>query len=211
MDDLNKPIRPISRDEKDRFKVQKIEAYKQQEEELRRLQKEISEHTKSDQAVSTTFLMFFKKIFNKLIPEKEGVQSLLSQDQVLTDLKTLKTLLLAIRDEDPENDPQFAERFSFAWHNLMTHYLHHAKLKLPTKVDLKLVGIFLQALQHFPSNTEHTLAFYLNKYREEQWFPKPFFELIGKLHDDYFELGQKSELDQWIDLLAKTIHNAQKN
>lgn len=207
MSDLNKPIRPISREDRDRLKVQKIESYKQEE-----LESAPSFKTKDEQKIkkilSSFFLFAFKKIFNHFIPEKVGVKSLLSPDKVLHDIRLILKLLIVIRDEDPANDPKFAFNFSSAWHNLLEHYLYHTKTKEPTMVNLEKVNSFLQSAHHFPQNEEHNLAFYLQKYSEEEWFPVPFFKLISRLHDEYFSKGSYSELDMWIRLLHEILAEA---
>ncbi len=208
MDDLNKPIRPVSRDENDRFKVQKIEAYKHDDPPETKFVGNPPEEKKIKAAISSSMLMFFKKIFNAFIPEKAGVKGVLSPDEVLDDIRKILSLLISIRDEDPANDPKFAHKFSKAWHNLVDHYLHHTKTKEPTKVNLDKVNIFLQSVHHFPEDDEHNLAFYLQKYTEEDWFPIPFFKLIGRLHDDYFSKGKQSELDTWIKLLNELLSEA---
>lgn len=211
MDDLNKPIRPISRDEKDRFKVQKIEAYKHEDSLEAQAPTQKSDKIKTKNVITSSFLFLFKKIFNSFIPEKSGSKGVLSTNEVLDDIRIILNLLIVIRDEDPANNPNFASKFSKAWHNLVNHYLHHTKSKEPTSLNLKKVNSFIQSVHHFPEGSEHNLAFYLQKLSEEEWFPVPFFNLIEQLHDDYFSKGELSELDQWIKLLNQVLAESREN
>ncbi len=198
MSDLNKPIRPVKRDDKERLRVQKIEGYKQKNSASMEDYDVSNNKHNTKTALGSSILFFFKKILNRMIPEKAGSQGVLSHDSVLVDIRNILNLLITIRDEDPSNDPNFAKSFSTSWHNLAMHFFSSTKGQTPTSANIKKVNEFLQMIHHFPENDEHNLAFYLQKYTEEEWFPIPFFKLIQQLHDEFLSAGEKSHLYIWI-------------
>lgn len=202
MNDFNKPIRPISREEKDKVKVEPIiEKFR---EELSQTIPEIKSKDKKNFILS--YLGFIRKFFNHFIPEEAGVSTILSIDSLWQDLKLIKKLLIKIRDEDPTDDLKFAETFSDAWHRILDHYLH-----LPpetTKVNIKKVKQFIDAIEHYPEGEDHSLGYYLKNFSGQDWFPVPFFKLLKTLHQEYFLNSKNSDLDRWIALASEILIEA---
>ncbi|MCH9630528.1 MAG: hypothetical protein S4CHLAM37_05290 [Chlamydiia bacterium] len=209
MDDLNKPVRPIKADEDEKLKVQRIENYKQYAE--RTYQPLPEEDDKNKKRFFIACLGIVRKFFNNFIPESAGSSGVLSVDSIWQDLKAIRTLLIKIRDEDPADDPKFAEKFSEAWRRILDHYLHQGNQKKASKVDLKKAKEFIQAINHYPDGELHSLGFYLKKYGDEDWYPVPFFKILKQLHDEYFTVGKNSALDLWICAISEMLDTAARS
>ena len=204
MDDFNKPIRPISREDKDKIKVEPI---------IEKFRDELNQNPQENKDVNKknfilSYLGFIRKFFNYFIPEEAGVSTVLSIDSLWQDLRFMKTLLIKIRDENPTENLKFAETFSEVWHRVLDHY-HHLSPE-STRVNIKKVKQFIDAIQDYPEGEDHSLGFYLKNYSGQEWFPVPFFTLLKKLHEECFLNGKNSDLDLWIALLSEIILEATK-
>lgn len=204
MNDFNKPIRPISREDKDKVKVEPIiEKFRDES------NQNLSEITKKDKKnFILSYLGFVKNFFNFFTSEESDMSNVLSADSLWEDLKLIKTLLIKIRDEDPTDDLKFAEKFSEAWHRILDHYFQLSTEN--TRVNSSKVKQFIQAIQHYPEEEDHSLGFYLQHYSGQEWFPVPFFKLLKKLHEEYFSNGKNSDLDRWIALASEILVEAKK-
>ena len=56
---------------------------------------------------------------------------------------------------------------------------------------------FLEDLQNYPPDEEHSFAYYLTEYTGQQWLPFPYMDLIHQIHLDYQNNPKSSALERW--------------
>lgn len=203
MNDFNKPIRPISKKDDDKIKVEHIiEKFKEQPD-----LKETTNNKKNKNNFIATYLGVVKKFFNALFYQEEVVLQRSEPQDLRRALQEVKILLEKIRNEDPTHDLKFAEELSRAWCSLLD--CHHSSPQ-SSSVDSNKIYQLIDAIEHYPPHEEHSLGFYLTRYSEKEWFPIPFFQLLSILHEECWELKKSSHLDGWISL-ADEILSESKN
>lgn len=209
MDDLNKPVRPIKAEEEDKLRVQRIENYKQYSERVYTADSTENKKNKKNSFIAAVGLI--RKFFNKFMPESAGSSGILAVDPLWQDLKSIRKFLIAIRDEDPADDPKFAENFSDAWRRILDHLLHHKNQPHPSKVDLHKAKQLIHSINHYPEDEAHHLGFYLKKYGDDDWYPTPFFNILKRLHSEYFSNGKNSTLDLWICSISEILDESARS
>jgi hypothetical protein len=191
MDDFNKPIRPLKKEEKERIKIDPISHQLDQEEKLSMQRRENEEN----KGALFTYLSLMKKIFGFFKGNKES--SLLEEHQeTLEKLKKLKEQLRKIGEENPSEDLLFCKNLASIWQDLISTQKNHAHSKIDQLID---------AISSYPNPKQTCLGFYLENFSEKEWFPLPFFDLLKELHLDYFENQKNSDLDRWISLIDEIL------
>ena len=214
MDDFKKPIRPISREDRDKVKAEPIiEKFRDP------LNQDLPSITKKNKTqFILSYLGFVRQFFNFFIPERAGVSGVLGINDLWQDLKLIKNLLVKIRDENPTGDLKFAQQLSEVWIRLLNQVSHLSSGDTcvndtrvnDTRVKINKVQQLVHAIQHYPEGEDHSLGFYLKRYSEQEWFPIPFFKLLTALHEECFTQGKNSDLDRWIALVSEILIEAAK-
>jgi hypothetical protein len=199
MDDFNKPIRPISREDSDKIKSEPIiEKFR---EELNQNPSETKKTDKKNFIIS--YLTNIINFFNHFFPEKTNSSKILDNNPLCESLQIIKKFLTKIRDENPENDPKFAAAFSETWDNILDNYNHISSKNI--HLNVKKIKQLIDAIDYYPEGEDHSLGFYLKHHSGKEWFPIPFFELLKTLHEEYFLNGKNSDLDRWIALASEIL------
>lgn len=197
MDDFNKPIRPIKRSELNTMKIEPISDKTHEHEEV---SKNLSESNKNSLILSCLYLI--NNLFSRLpsfIPDRQSIQNI---DAFQNNLQTFKNLLIKIRDENPTNDLQFADKLSQIWHALKVNFSENSN-SLP--LNFFKINSLLSSIEHYPDDSEHSFGFYLSHYSGKDWFPIPFFQLLNRLHEEPSSKDRSSRLDNWIQLINEIL------
>lgn len=204
MDDFNKPIRPIGKEEIDKIKIDPL--YTKQDDPTK--QEQYLSAKKEPNKLLINYIRMIKKLFNFILPEEAGASGALAVDPLWQDLRRFEQLLIKIRNDNPTQDLKFAEQISAAWTQLLEHFCVR---DLKTSVNIYDVELLIDSIEHYPPESDHSFGYYLSKLAHKDWYPTPFFEMLRKLHEEYFKEGKSSELDRWISLIGSILCNIQKN
>jgi len=204
MNDFNKPIRPITRKDKDRINAESIIHNFKQEEELLELN-----NKKSDKKTYIlSYLELVRNFFSSLFEKKRTSSEVLEDTPLYSTISVIKKCFETIRDTNPNNNLPFAQSFAKTWIALLEVGSMESLKQSP--LIAKHVHALINALLHFPPSEKHSLGFYLSGCAENAWFPVPFFVLLLQLHEEHKELNKESHLYTWI-RLAEDILSLAKN
>lgn len=126
------------------------------------------------------------------------------------DLLELKQLFILLSIEDLSHQLEFIQKLSLLWHKIIED-CNPISLSLSKGSDfLKKAADFIQIINHFPVNEDHSLGYYLQEHVGEKWVPFPFMELLQGLHEEY-QIQSKSHLADWIKILSLIIDELPSN
>lgn len=118
------------------------------------------------------------------------------------DLLELKQLFISLSIEDLSHQLEFIQKLSLLWHKIIED-CNPISLSLSKGSDFfKKTMDFIQVINHYPANEDHSLGYYLKEHVGEKWVPFPFMELLQELHTDYQKTQDKSYLANWIKILS---------
>lgn len=197
MNDFNKPIRPISKEDQDKIKQETIIQNFNKQQEFN-----ISFNNKSNKKeFIAAYLELLRNFFSTFLEEEAPISNFLKEGSLLSSLLILKKCFEKIRDENPSHELLFAEQFSKAWQALL-ETKNRASLNEKTTI---LLGDLIKDLNFFSPTGTHSLGFYLRKYSEKEWFPAPFFDLLHYLHEEYWKVKKSSRLNIWLHLIEEIL------
>lgn len=105
----------------------------------------------------------------------------------------LKTAFEALKIEDRNQDVPFLNNLSDIWHRLLEDSLQYQRSD-PVYVAFQN---FLEDIQTYPPEEEHSFGYYLTEYTGQQWLPFPYMDLIHRIHSDYQNHPKSSALERW--------------
>ena len=127
-------------------------------------------------------------------------------DNVIQNLRNLRTLFRTLQDEDRSQNLDFALQLSKAWHGVLSyHQLASAKemRQLAYEKMTKLINLF----NRYPTADEHSLGHYLANFAGENWLPFPFMGILNDLYEENLDSGEKSNLAKLIHLITNIIES----
>lgn len=193
---------PIGNKPKDPYEGYKVEAV--EKEKLAKEEHKREEVRNRPLLIGAYLLLLFHRILDLFSEKKEKRISSDIQKEVRENLLLLKAAFEILKTEDRSQDIEFLNRLSLLWNELIEESLQF-KRSGPFSTAFRS---FLQQLQEYPKNQEHTLGYYLTQYAGEQWLPFPYMELIGKIHREHEADPINSHLASWttqIDQLASIL------
>jgi hypothetical protein len=105
----------------------------------------------------------------------------------------LKTAFDTLKKEDRNQDVPFLNQMSEIWHHILEDNLRVQRSD-PFWIPYQN---FLEDIQSYPPDEEHSFAYYLTEYTGQQWLPFPYMDLIHKIHLDYQNDPKSSALERW--------------
>jgi len=184
----------------DWLKVQRIEKDRSRKEE-----DSSKEESKPHPILFACLTYIFNNLLNTFFPQQKSQVDTIEKQQLIDDLTTFKKKLQILSTEDQSQNPEFIQQLSELWHNL----LEDCNILNITsqKPDLQLKGIqdFIHTIQLYPQSEDHTLGYYLTEYVGAVWLPFPFMEMLKKLHENYQNNPEKSDLGQWLASLSHLL------
>lgn len=143
---------------------------------------------------------FFKKFTMHFSFKREISTVTLKQD-----LLELKQLFILLSTEDLSHQLEFIQKLSLLWHKIIED-CNPISVSLSKDSDfLKKTATFIQIINCFPVNEDHSLGYYLQEHVGEKWVPFPFMKLLQGLHEEYQKVQNKSSLADWIKTLSLII------
>lgn len=145
-----------------------------------------------------SFFSALKKAFDSLVQDEGSLGGRVIEKQ--TSLETIlafKSLMEELASKDLSQDADFALHLSELWHKMQEDFssLQILERKNPEKVTA--YRLFLETINRYPRDADHTLGFYLFEQAGKNWLPFPFIEMLATLH------GEQKTLNHWIDKLKQ--------
>ncbi len=203
-DEFQKPIRPIDAEEQDHLRVTPSEKDKKMKERGTRFQN--FEQKGGKFLLLTPLLFLLKKVLTLTGNTKEEKLQLAIQIDALGEsILRMKETLDLLKNEDLSNNAKYSQRFSELWHLMNKQYEHIQLSKELSAINLNPLGKFLDSVNNYPPNTEHSLGYYLSEYAGKDWLPLPFIEILKKIHTDYIINKADSYLERWDVFLTESL------
>jgi len=111
----------------------------------------------------------------------------------------LKTAFETLKIEDRNQDVPFLNNLSDIWHHLLEDSLQYQRSD-PVYAPFQN---FLEDIQTYPPEEEHSFGYYLTEYTGQQWLPFPYMDLIHRIHSDYQNHPKSSALERWTRQLTE--------
>lgn len=138
--------------------------------------------------------------------ESDADTFLLENPQHLLDaVLDFKNLLEKLIDNDLSHDSDFAGQLSSSWHTLCSDcdfLLSHAS---PLPDYAEKTHLFIEALNHYPENQDHSLGYYFTASAGENWTPVPFMDMLQTLHKEGKSAPENATLIQWVVTLSTIL------
>jgi len=154
--------------------------------------------------IYATLVSYFKKILSAFSSKGEGQPLVFDLQHLTGDIVAFRQQLITLSLEDQSHNPEFTQKLSELWHNLLDDF---NSLSLPTDTSEVLVKIkfFITQIQNFPPGADHTLGYYFTEYAGKDWIPFPFMELLQQLHEEFNASPVISVLNNWLFLLNEIL------
>ncbi len=188
MNGFNKPIRPLSREEREKIRISEIEKLSRADHRPHPFDKE---GKKSSPYQVTLFLL--KKLVHFFTKNRKHLQH---NTDLATKAHALLALLQQLGEKDQSENISYIQKLSQIWEQIIDH-IEYLKLTthLPDNIHNLLSAI--AGMNHFPKDAEYSFGFYLLKHAGKEWFPFPFMEMLKDLHQNHQQLKEKSVLTKW--------------
>lgn len=192
---------PVERHRDEGVIVSRIERDKKGKEEF---VKEVPDSVKMILAAS--ILVYLKKLFDSYpikFQTNEDLES--NQVQILTSLQAFQNLLEHLGSKDQSNQPRYAHQLSELWHKLIEDFNILAQLERKNQKILLKLKFFLDEINHYPADQEHSFGYYLKEHAGEDWLPFPYMDILSKLHKEYVRKPNESHLSKWISMIDEIL------
>ncbi len=160
-----------------------------------------SEKELTQQQLLLIFTAFFKKILNFFISQDRSQMTEIEKQQISEDLVSLRSMLQILGNQDQSHHPEFTHHLAELWHHLIEDCQHVAS----TDPNLFKVKYFIDQVNAFPPNEDHSLGYYLARYAGKDWLPFPFMDMLQQLHKQYQENPHSSTLNEWVVELSAIV------
>lgn len=191
MNDFQKPVK--SKDPYEKFRSEEIGEKKILEEEEK---KENSKNKKEENNFLVNAILFlFKKITDLFSEVKETDLSFSNA------IKNFKGNLEKLEKSDVSEDSKYIADLSLSWIIFIKTYEEHF---LKQNKHLPQVDLLIKEINEYPTAQEYSLGYYLNQYKEKNWHPYPFMNLLKELRREY-------ETKKNIPIFQKTLFKEKKD
>jgi hypothetical protein len=154
--------------------------------------------------IYATLVSYFKQ-FLSAFSKGKGQPILFNLQQLFDNIVAFRRLLVTLSAEDQSHNPNFTQKLSELWHNLLDDC---NSLSLSTEASSEIVTkvkFFISQVQNFPPGADHTLGYYFSEYAGKDWIPFPFMEMLQQLHEEFTASPVISVLSNWISLLNEIL------
>ncbi len=144
--------------------------------------------------LAAQILALIKKTLDALLHHTKGREE--NEVTIATpseNLFFLKNAFDTLKKEDRNQDVPFLNHMSEIWHHILEDSLHIQRSD-PFWIPFQN---FLEDLQTYPPDEEHSFAYYLTEYTGQQWLPFPYMDLVHQIHLDYLNNPKASALERW--------------
>lgn len=197
---MNNPINPSGKPSPEKIVVTKTESVKPDKERPEEIAK------KNPQGLlMASFCAYVQKMVNFLTQAATRKRGIFSGSDLEHCLSEFKASLIALSKENRSQDQAFVLTLSSEWHALLENFHLLEFLEKKKNPLIARVKAFIETLQSFPPQQEHSLGYYMSAFAGKDWLPFPFMELLQKLHDDHLKNKEKSQLSLWILSIDKLL------
>jgi len=151
----------------------------------------------SKDLTNLTFFTFLQEHIQKFIT---GQGSLLTKD-LFGALQHVKILLETLSRENVSQHYLFADDFSKHWHLIIRFVEEESRQRLSSPY-LEPLRKWIQSVDTYPKQSDHSLGYYLTRFAGEKWLPFPFMDILYALHEEAILNGSKSTLALWIQTIS---------
>jgi hypothetical protein len=138
-----------------------------------------------------------------------GQKSTLTKELEL-ELSAFKKILVSLAAEDVSRDPDYAQRLSQGWHQLLESVKLAEFLERKKTHVLNQLKTLIETFYHYPPGQEHSLGYYMTEFAGKEWLPFPFMEQLHQLYEDHQAHKKESQLSNWIASLDLILSNLMK-
>lgn len=204
MDSFENPIGSQRRDPYEHYKVDPVELDKKEKE---KFEGGGPEGGPKKWALAAFLAVQLQRCVDFLQNALEKGLSAKEEASIRENLLSLKAALEILKAEDRGQDADFLNRLADFWH-MMAEDSRRLKKNTPLAVQF---NAFIQSINDYPPQEEHTLGYYLMEHAGEKWIPFPYMELIHKLHADHQKTPSSSHLNIWSKQLDQMIEQLRMN
>lgn len=117
-------------------------------------------------------------------------------------LNLLQSLTL-LSQKNNSGDIKFMHSLSSNWHDLLISVSRRRQ----QKDKASYVSDMNKAFEEIENYKEDgaLLGYYLKEHRNSDWFPRPYINMLSKLHEEFQENGEKSTLYVWIEQISDLL------
>lgn len=198
---------------------------------------ELPPDKQSKKVLVASFFAYLKKMFDSFSPSKQLAGKVVDVQAAVEHLKSFKSALEKLREQNLSNSPEYATELSDIWTLLMEDFDNLAIIQRKALDKTAAFRQLIDAVKNYPPNSEHRLGYYLLQHAGKDWLPFPFIELLKELHQNHIaqtshqgvrkddeteapQLGEKSGLEdnqsgepdestltQWLSLIDQVIES----
>jgi hypothetical protein len=162
---------------------------------------------RSEKLLMATFFAYIKKIFEKFSPSKKIAGKVVDIQGIIEHIQSFRKILEKLTAQNLSSSSEYAKQLSDAWVTLSDDLdqiqIMHRKDESKTDSFRKMID----AIKHFPKNSEHRFGYYLLQHAGKDWLPFPFIEILEALHQNHLEDPKSSTLNSWFHLFDEVIKN----
>jgi|SRR5579872_1346934 len=201
MNDFQKPIDNRERP-KDWLIIHKLEKDKKGKEEYPKKENEASQ---KKTLFFSALLFSLKKNLSFCTPIQFSKSEPLDKNQLINDLVSIRGVLTALRKEDSSERTEFTQQLSEMWRLLLEDCEKAHFQQISDREQLIQIRLFIERINTYPLDEEHSLGFYLTHYVGQKWLPFPFIEMLRQLYIEDQQDPAQSHLQEWISHLNGII------
>jgi CRISPR/Cas system CSM-associated protein Csm2 small subunit len=153
----------------------------------------------------TLVLDFLQKISNLFLKKSKRQKEIVDKKQVIKDLKQLKALFQDLKNRDISHRSDFVEILAHTWVRLVDDWRCFKLFQRENPLEYTQLRQLIEMIRSYPSNTDHTIGYYLHKHVGEKWFPYPFMEILEQLHEENQFNKQDSHLSIWVNTIDELL------
>jgi hypothetical protein len=204
MGDYEKKIHPHDNDPYEHVAIPPVERDKKGKEEFSKILQEPSKPQ-----VFATLASFFKKIISFFIL-RDKEESLLSDLPLLIEhLTAFRAQLQILAQRDESYNPEFTKQLTELWHNLVDDCNSISSAGGSSTKVLIDIKNFINRIEDYPKDADHTLGYYFDAYAGTEWTPFPFMDMLKELHEQHQKKPSHSQLAEWLALLQDILDSLQ--
>jgi len=155
--------------------------------------------------ILSALMSYFKKVLSAFsFKERNGALALDGQ-KIGQHILFFRKMLVLLSIEDQSHQPEFTQKLTELWHNLLDDCNSLSHTPVASSEILHKLNFFINEIQAYPPQADHTLGYYLTEYAGKEWIPFPFMELLQGLHEEFQSQGAQSTLGRLIGLLGELL------
>lgn len=146
---------------------------------------------------------YFKKFLSAF--KSKGRPLAFDLQRLIEHVAAFRQLLITLSREDQSHNPDFTQRLTELWHNLLEDCNSLSPTIEASSEIYAKIKFFITQVQNFPPDSDHPLGYYFLESAGKDWIPFPFMEILQNLHEEHTSSPIISVLHQWTTLLNEIL------